>query len=124
GRPPARPAATTPARFPPRPDKPAAHFDRFLPGQRGGEGGIRSVEQMMALVEDDPARRIWPAAGGVDHHQRMIGDYQVGLTPGPLGSLDEAFPIVRAAGIDTFAAAVGERGGPRPAEQAGEPTRT
>ena len=76
---------------------------------------------MMALVEHDPRRRVGPAARGIDHHQRMVGDDQVGLAPGALGPLDEAFAVMRAAGIDALAAAVGQRRRPGPAEQARQP---
>jgi hypothetical protein len=46
----------------------------------------------------------------------MVGDDQVGLASCPLGALDEAFPIMRAAGVDSFTAAVGESSRARPAE--------
>ncbi len=75
----------------------------------------------MALVENNPAWRVGPAAGGIDHHQRMIGDDQVSLTPSPLGSLNEAFPIMRAAGVDALAAPVGQRGRAGSAKQARQP---
>ena len=38
----------------------------------------------------------------------VIGDDDVGLARGALGALDEAAPVVRAGGIDAFAAPVGE----------------
>ncbi len=76
---------------------------------------------MMALVEQYPRRRIGPSARGVDHHQGMVGDDDVRLAPGAFGALDEAFAIMRAAGIDAFAAAVGQRRRPGAAEQARQP---
>ena len=76
---------------------------------------------MMAFVEQDPARRVLARARGVDHHQRMVGDDDVGLAAGPLGALDEAAAVMRAAGIDAFAAPVGQRGRAGAAEQARQP---
>ena len=75
----------------------------------------------MALVEQDPPRRILARARGIDHHQRMVGDDDVGLAARPLGALDEAAAVMRAAGIDALAAAVGQRGGAGAAEQARQP---
>ena len=76
---------------------------------------------MMALVEQDPSRRVLAAARGVDHHQRVVGDDDVGLAARPLGALDEAAAVMRAAGIDALAAAVGQRRGAGAAEQARQP---
>ena len=56
GREPAAPAA----RLALRADDPAPQLDRLLPGQRRGEGRIGGLEQMVALVEDDPGRRHCP----------------------------------------------------------------
>ena len=42
---------------------------------------------------------------------------------GPLGALDEAAAVMRAAGIDAFAAPVGQRGRTGAAEQARQPAR-
>ena len=106
-----------------RADDPAPHLDRFLPAERDREGRIRGVEQMMALVEQDPPRRVLAAARGVDHHQRMVGDDDVGLAARPLGALDEAAAVMRAAGIDALAAPVGQGRGAGAAEQARQPAR-
>ena len=76
---------------------------------------------MMPLVEQDPARRIFAGARRIDHHQSVVGDHEVGFTARPLGALDEAAAVVRAAGVDAFAAAVGQRGRAGTAEQAREP---
>ena len=76
---------------------------------------------MMPLIEQDPARRVLPRSRRVDHHQSMIGDHDVGLAARPFGPLDEASAIVRTAGIDAFAPAVGQRSRPRPTEQARQP---
>ena len=78
---------------------------------------------MMPLVEQDPARRVFAGARGIDHHQSMVGDDEVCFAARPLGALDEAAAVMRAAGIDAFAAAVGERGRAGAAEQAREPAR-
>ena len=120
---PRRQPAPAAARAPFRTDDPAPQLDRFLPAERNGEGRIGGVEQMMALVEQDPAGRILAAARGIDHHQRMVGDDDVGLAARPLGALDEAAAIMRAAGIDAFAAPVGQRGRAGAAEQARQPAR-
>ena len=92
-----------------------------------GKGAVGGVEQMMAFVEDQPAHGaglllLFICLGGpsdlVDgslaQHQGMIGDDDVGLAGGARRSLDEAFAVMRAGGIDAFAAPVGE------AERAGE----
>ena len=94
-----------------------------LPGQRGGEGAVGRLEHVVAFVEHDPRRalRVVAAARGVDHHQRVVGDHQVGLRAGARGALDEALPVMRAAGIDAFAALVGQRADRAVAEQRAEP---
>ena len=76
---------------------------------------------MMSLVEQDPPRRVLARARGVDHHQRVVGDDDVRLAARPLGALDEAAAVMRAAGIDALAAAVGQRGRAGAAEQARKP---
>ena len=76
---------------------------------------------MMALVEQDPPRRILAGARGIDHHQRMIGDDDVGLAARPFGALDEAAAVMRAAGIDALAAPIGQGRGTGAAEQAWKP---
>ena len=106
-----------------RPDHPAAHFDRFLSGQRGGEHRIGGVEQMMSFVKDDPRRAadFVAAACGVDHHQRVVGDDDIRLHRGACRPFDEAFLVMRASGIDALAPPVGQRGRPVAAEQRGQP---
>ena len=76
---------------------------------------------MMAFVEQDPRRRIGPSPRGIDHHQGMVGDHQVGLAPRPLGAFDEAFAVMRAPRIDAFAAPVGQCRRPCAPEQARQP---
>ena len=115
--------APPPARAAFRPDDPAPHLDRFLPAERDREGRIGGIEQVMALVEQDPPRRVLARARGIDHHQRMVGDDDVGFAARPLGALDEAAAVMRAAGIDAFAAPVGQRGRAGAAEQARQPAR-
>ena len=114
-------AASAAPGFPLRPDDPAPHLDRFLAGQRDRKSRIGGVEQMMAFVEQDPRRCIGAPARGIDHHQGMIGDDDIGFAPGAFGALDEAFAIMRAAGIDAFAAAIGQRRCTGAAEQARQP---
>ncbi len=78
---------------------------------------------MMALVEQDPSRRILAGPRRIDHHQRMIGDDDVGLAARPFGALDEAAAVMRAAGIDALAAPIGQGRGTGAAEQARQPAR-
>ena len=46
--------------------------------------------------------------GRLMQDERMIGDDDIGLAGGTHGALDEAFAVMRAGGIDAFAAPVGE----------------
>ena len=92
-----------------RPDHPAAQFDGLGSGQGCGECRIRRFENVVAFVEHDPRRtlsRIAPPRG-VDHDQRVVRNHQVGLGTGAGGALDKAFAVVRAAGINAFAALIG-----------------
>ena len=79
---------------------------------------------MVALVEHDAAERrpALPLAGAGDHRQRMVADDDVGTLGGLGRSLDEAAAIMRAAGIDAFAAPVGQRGAAGAAEESRQPT--
>jgi hypothetical protein len=65
---------------------------------------------VVSFVEYDPRRplRVIAPACGVDHDQRVIGDDQVGLGAGPRRALDEALPVMRAAGVDAFATLIGQ----------------
>jgi hypothetical protein len=120
---PRRKPAPPPARLAFRADHPAAQLDRLGPGQRRAERAVGRVEHMVPFVEHDARgalRRIAPARG-VDHDQRVVGDHQLGLGTGASGPLDEAFAIMRAAGIDAFAALVGQRGNAALAEQRAQP---
>ena len=79
----------------------------------------------MAFVEHQPgeAAAFGPAARRVDHHQRVIGDHQIGLCAGPCRAFDEAAAIMRAGGIDTLAAPVGQPGKAGAAKQRRQPAR-
>ena len=113
--------APSPARATFRPDDPTPQFNRFLPAERDREGRIGGVEQMMTLVEQDSRRRVLARPGRVDHHQRMVGDDDVGFPAGAFGALDEAAAVMRAAGIDALSAPIGQRGCSGAAEQARQP---
>jgi len=78
---------------------------------------------MMALVEHIACRAAvgLAAPDGIDHHQSVVGDDDVGIGAGPRRALDEAFPVMRAAGIDALAAPVGQRGRAVAAEQGRQP---
>src|SRR3546814_12660549 len=55
------------------------------------------------------------------HGQGMVGDDDIGLRRRARRSFDEAFAEMRTAGIDAYAAPVGQRGGAVAAKQGGEP---
>ena len=92
-----------------RAEQPVLQFHRLAAGQRHRERCIGGGEQVMAFVEHQPgeAAAFRPAARRVDHHQRVIGDHQIGLSAGPCRAFDEAAAIMRAGGIDALAAPVG-----------------
>ena len=79
----------------------------------------------MAFVEHQPgeAAAFRPAARRVDHHQRVIGDHQIGLGAGPRRAFDEAAAIMRAGRIDALAAAIGQPGKTGAAKQRRQPAR-
>ena len=89
------------------------------------EGAVGGIEQVVPLVEDDAhhALPLGPASHRVDHHQRVIGNDEVGIGRGAAGALDEAAAVVRAAGVDAFAAPIGQRTERGALEQCGEPAR-
>ena len=115
------PAAALRSSF--RANHPAAQFDQLAAGQRGGEGGIGGLEHVVAFVKDQPGGPLCMVAPArrVDHDQRVVGDDQVSLRRGPRRAFDEALPVMRAPGIDAFAAPVGQRGNASLAEQRTEP---
>jgi hypothetical protein len=103
------------------PPDPAAEFGGFERRQMAGEGRVRRIEQMMALVEDDAADAAGGCFfflgrghaqrmvdGGLVQHQRVVGDDDRGIAPGAHRTLDEAAAVMRAGGIDAFAAPVGK----------------
>jgi hypothetical protein len=102
---------------------PAAQLGGLLAGERGGEGAVGGVEQVVALVEDDAlelgglgvalgaAGRAGAVEGGLGHDQGVVGDDEVGAAARADRLLHEAGAVVLAAGVDAFAAAVDEVGG-------------
>ena len=79
----------------------------------------------MSFVKNDPCRTadLVAATRGVDHHQCVVCDNNVGVDTGPCGAFDEAFLVMRASGIDALAAPVGQRGRTVAAEQGWQPAR-
>ena len=93
--------------------KPAAEIGGLDAAQMRAEGAIGGVEQVMALVEDVAQRPrcvVEAAHRRLDHHQRVVGDHDVGLARAPDGALDEALPVMLAGRIDALAAPVGQAG--------------
>jgi len=92
-------------------EQPAAQVGGFDAAQMRPEGAVGGVEQVMALVEhvaQRPRRIVEPAHRRLDHHQRVVGDHDVGLAGAADGAFDEALPVVLARRVDAFAAPVGE----------------
>jgi len=92
--------------------------------QLGGKGAVRRLEQVMALVEHVAGRQdgiFETAHGGLDQHQRVVGDDDVGPARAADRMFDEAARIMRAAGIDAFAAAVGQTQSLRAADDIDQP---
>ncbi|MCY1169613.1 hypothetical protein D9M73_96580 [compost metagenome] len=110
-----------PARF--GAEHPTPELDRLGTGQRGREHRVGGIEQMMPLVEHIArrARIRFAPARGIDHHQRMVGDDQIGIGTRARRLFDEAFAVMRTTGIDALAAPVGERGRAVAAEQGRQP---
>ena len=80
----------------------------------------------MALVEhvaQRPRGVVEAAHRRLHHHQRMVGDHDVGLARAADGAFDEALPVVRAGRVDAFAAPVGEPRDAAAAEQVEQPGR-
>ena len=66
---------------------------------------------MVAFIEYQPGRHvavIQPAERCLGHHQRMVGDHDVGAPRLTHGAFDEAFAVMGAGRIDALAAPVGE----------------
>ncbi len=100
---------------------PAAQLRHLPPRQAGGKAAVGGVEQMMAFVEDiAQAAAFLGRVGGLVHaqpvlrglrdHQRMVGDHDIGVAGAADGALDETEAVMRAGGIDAFAAPVGDGG--------------
>ena len=99
-------------------------FGCFLPTQIGGEGAVGGIENMVALIKDIacwPAFIIMSCIGGIDHHQRMIGDNNIGPFGPPHGFFNKAFVVMLARRMDTFAAPVGKACGLRSTEKICQP---
>ena len=77
----------------------------------------------MALVEHQARRlaTVIAANGRLDHHQRVVGDYQIGAPRLAHRFLDEAFAVMGTGRMDAFAAPVGQAQGAGAAQQIAEP---
>src|SRR4051812_14500430 len=80
---------------------------------------------MVALIEDVPGRKVllFGTERRLDHHQGVVGDYDLRPTGAAHAALYEAAAVVRAGGIDAFAATVRESDAAAGAEQVGQPAR-
>ena len=122
-----------------RPAKPAAQLRGLGARERGGKRAVGGLEQVVALVEDQPlqVRRLGvglgppggPGAveGRLGQDERVVGDDQVGLARPSDRLLHETGAVVLAAGMDALAAPVDEVGGRglhgrRHAEQGRQPS--
>ena len=78
---------------------------------------------MMPFVEHDPARGVLRVAGarGIHHHQRMVGDDEIGSCGCPGRAFDEALAVVRTSGIDAFAPLICQCRDATLAEQGAQP---
>ncbi|UZO97950.1 Hypothetical protein RMHFA_05761 [Roseomonas mucosa] len=103
--------------------QPAAQLGHLGAGKLGGEGGVGGIEDVVAFVEDiaHGGTVLAAAQRGLDHDQGVVGHDQ--LRPGGAadGMLHEAAAPVRAAGMDAFAAPVGEVGHRTVGEELGDP---
>ena len=116
-----------PPRF--RPQQPASQLERLFAGEVGGEGAVRRIEEVVALVEHVAGRHAAFVAGAegrarrLHHEQRVVGNHHVGPPRLALALLDEAAAVVGAGAVDALAPAVREAEGAAVAEQVGEPGR-
>ncbi len=78
---------------------------------------------MMAFIEDIACRKIllFRTERRLDHHQRVVGDHDLRLARAAHAALDEAAAVMRAGGIDAFAAAIRKAGGAPLAENIRQP---
>jgi len=75
------------------------------------ERAVGGLEQVMALVEhvaQRPRGIVEAAHRRLDHHQRMVGDDDVGLARAANGAFDIALPVMLARRVDALAAPVGQ----------------
>src|SRR5205085_8850264 len=89
----------------------AAQVGGLLAREMEREGAVGRLEDMVALVEDEPRRQasvVEPAERRLDHHERVVGDDDAGAARLAHAPLDEAAPVMRAARMDALAAPVGE----------------
>ncbi len=107
-----------------RAEQPAAEFGTLGPADLGAERAVGRLEHVVAFVEHVARGNgvvVEALPGGLRHHQRVVGDDQLGGAGAAHGVFDEAAFVMRAAAVDAFAAAVRERIGELGAEQFGEP---
>ena len=80
----------------------------------------------MTLIKDE-ARWVAPVGGAgigcLNHHQRMIGDNNIGTFCRADRFFDKATIIMRTGRMDTFAAPISQSGGLRPTQQIQQPGR-
>ena len=106
--------------------KPAPQVGGFDAAQMRAERAVGGVEQVMALVEhvaQRPRGVVEPAHRRLDHHQRVVGDHDVGLAGAADGAFDEAFAVMLAGRIDALAAPVGQPRDAAAAHQVEQPGR-
>ena len=109
-----------------RAQQPAPEVGGLDAAQMRAERAVGGIEQVMALVEHvaQRARGVVEAAHRrLDHHQRMVGDHDVGLAGAADGAFDEAFAVMLAGRIDAFAAPVGQAGDAAAAQKVEQPGR-
>ena len=113
---------------------PGSQLGRFLGAEIDREGAVGSIEQMMPLIEHIAGRaaafiRLIPIVpsgrriGGVDHHQRMIADHNVGAACAAHRFLDKAAVVVGTGAVDAFPAPVGQPYGLGASDKVGQPGR-
>ena len=108
--------------------QPAPQLGALASRDMGGEHRIGGIEQVVAFVEDVArgqrmGRARVVAERGLQQHQGVVGDHQIGAPGAAYGAFDEAAPVLRAGGVDAFAAPVGQPERAVGAEQLGQPAR-
>ena len=102
------------AAYPPAPaifaaPQPQPHLGCFKGGQRGTKGAICSIKNMMSLIKNIACWAVIIADlshGSIDHHQRMIGDHNIGMTGHAHRFFHKTFMIMDTGRMDTFPAPV------------------